>query len=158
MVISRRFVSTKETVSLLAAPVEMKGQILPNLRNWQKRIRQRCLICTPMDSVSSIKTPRFLTDWENGMLWSDMDTGARLRVTWLILGLVPMATSSVLSWFIFNILRLGDIFNTVFQTVDKSWEVRGNTRVVELGIICKEIVWVAWLTNDSAKRLCVQSK
>ena len=46
---------------------------------------------------------------------------------------------------------LSDIFNTVFQTLDKSWEVWGNTRVVELGIICKEMVWVAWLTNGSAR-------
>ena len=42
--------------------------------------------------------------------------------------------------------------------MDKNWEIWGSTRTVELWIICKEMVWVAWLTNDSAKRLCVQSK
>ena len=81
----------KETASLLVASVERKGRIMPNLHNWQKR----CLMCTSMNSVSSIKRPRILTDWENGMLWPDMDTGVKLRVTWLIFGLVPMAMSSV---------------------------------------------------------------
>ena len=62
-------VSRKETASMLAASVERKGQVLPNLRDWQKRIRHRCLVCTFIESVSSIKTPRFLADLENGMLW-----------------------------------------------------------------------------------------
>ena len=30
--------------------------------------------------------------------------------------------------------------------MDKNWKVWGSTRVVELGVICKEMVWVAWLT------------
>ena len=72
----------KETASLLAASVERKGRILPYLRNWQKRMWHRSLICTSMESVSSINTPRFLADWEKGMLWPDMDTGVRLREYW----------------------------------------------------------------------------
>ena len=34
---------------------------------------------------------------------------------------------------------LSDIFYTVFQTMDKIWEACGNTRVVKLGIVCKEM-------------------
>ena len=34
---------------------------------------------------------------------------------------------------------LSDIFNMVFQTMDKSWEVLGNIQIVKLGIICKEM-------------------
>ena len=96
----------RETASLLAASAERKGRILPYLRNWQKRIRHRYLICTPMESVSSTKTPRFPTDWKNGMPWPELDTGVRLGVAWLILDFVPMAMSSVLSSFIFNLLSL----------------------------------------------------
>ena len=51
--------------------------------------------------IYKLKRPRFLTDWENGMLWPDMDTGVGLRVTWLILDLVPMAMHSVITLFIF---------------------------------------------------------
>ena len=133
--------STKETASLLAASVERKGRILPNLRNWQTRIRHRRLICTSMDSVSSIKTPRFQTDWENGMLWPDMDTGIRLKVTWLILGLVPMAMSSVLSWFIFNILSHIHSATSSIQSF-KLW-----TRTVK-----SEGVLELWSWESSAKK------
>ena len=131
----------KETASLLAASVERKGRILPNLRKWQKRIQHRYLICTSMDSVWSIKTPRFLTDWEKGMLWPDMDTGVRLRVIWLILGLVPMAMSSVLSWFIFNILSHIHSATSLMQSL-KLWTRTGKSEgVLEL-----------WSCESSAKK------
>ena len=83
-----------------------------------------------------------------------MDFGARLGVISLILDLVPMAVSSVLSLFIFNILSLILSATSAIQsfTMNKSWEVRGNTRVVELEIICKK--WCKW----PAERLCVQIK
>ena len=62
----------KETTSLLAASVERKARILLNPCNSQNT-RHRCLIFTSMESVSSTKTSIFLTDWENGMSWPDMD-------------------------------------------------------------------------------------
>ena len=37
-----------------------RGELMPNVRNWQKRIWHRYLMCTSMQSVSSTKTPTFL--------------------------------------------------------------------------------------------------
>ena len=80
----------RETASLLAASVDGKEHIFPILRNWQKTLQHKCLICASMESVSQ----------------PEMDIGQRLGMTWLNFDLVPIAISSVLSSFIFNLLSL----------------------------------------------------
>ena len=78
------------------------------------------------------------------MLWPDMDTGVRLRVTWLILGLVLMAMSSVLSWFIFNILSHIHSATSSMQSF-KLWTRTGKSEgVLEL-----------WSCESSVKKACV---
>ena len=94
----------RETASLLAASVDRKERIFAILRNRQNKMRHKYLLCASMDSVSSKGKPRFLTDWENGISQPEIDIGARLGMTLLNLDLVPMAISSVLSSFIFNLL------------------------------------------------------
>ena len=150
----------KETASLLATLVERKGQILPNLRNWQKRIQQLfdMLIHGECFIYKDAKISNRLREWY-------VVTRYRHRskiggdLTYLRLG----TNGNELSFIIIHLQHtvthpLSNIFNTVFQTMDKSWEVWGNTCVVKLGIVCEEMVWVAWLTNDSTERLCVQSR
>ena len=94
----------RETASLLNSISGQEGADFFSqfLRNWQNKMRHKCLICASMEDVSSQSKPRFLTDWENGISQPEMDTGARLRMTWLNLDLSPTAISSVLSSFIFK--------------------------------------------------------